>query len=129
MRIALGIVYLWFGSLKLFPNYSPAEQLAIDTINKLTFGILGDQFAILLLASMELAIGLFLVFNLFKKQVVLVALCHIACTFTPLFLFYDQSFNDSPMVLTLLGQYIVKNLVLASALFVILKEPDLIKEQ
>ena len=38
VRIALGIVFLWFGVLKFFPNLSPAELLAARTIERLTFG-------------------------------------------------------------------------------------------
>ena len=36
--VALGIVFLWFGVLKFFPNLSPAETLAVRTIEQLTFG-------------------------------------------------------------------------------------------
>jgi uncharacterized membrane protein YkgB len=36
LRISLGIVFFWFGFLKFFPNVSPAESLATDTINVLT---------------------------------------------------------------------------------------------
>ena len=32
LRISLGIVFFWFGVLKLFPNVSPAEELATKTI-------------------------------------------------------------------------------------------------
>jgi len=37
LRIALGIVFLWFGVLKLIPDASPAEALAGQTIERLTF--------------------------------------------------------------------------------------------
>ena len=39
LRIALGVVFLWFGALKLVPGLSPAEDLAGRTIEALTFGI------------------------------------------------------------------------------------------
>src|SRR5262245_28073934 len=29
LRIGLGVVYLWFGALKLFPSLSPAEELVV----------------------------------------------------------------------------------------------------
>jgi hypothetical protein len=32
LRIALGIVFVWFGALKLVPGLSPAENLAGRTI-------------------------------------------------------------------------------------------------
>ena len=38
LRISVGIVFMWFGILKFFPNISPAQDIATNTINKLTFG-------------------------------------------------------------------------------------------
>jgi uncharacterized membrane protein YkgB len=39
LRVALGIVFLWFGVLKLIPGLSPAEGLAGKTIETLTLGV------------------------------------------------------------------------------------------
>jgi uncharacterized membrane protein YkgB len=39
LRVSLGIVFLWFGALKLFPDASPAQDLATRTISVLTAGI------------------------------------------------------------------------------------------
>jgi uncharacterized membrane protein YkgB len=38
IRISLGIVFLWFGVLKFIPGMSPAEHLAGQTIERLSFG-------------------------------------------------------------------------------------------
>jgi len=46
LRIALGIVFLWFGALKFFPGMSPAEDLAARTIDVLTFGIVPPEIAL-----------------------------------------------------------------------------------
>jgi hypothetical protein len=43
LRLSLGVNFLWFGVLKLFPGLSPAESLAGDTITKLTFGLLPPE--------------------------------------------------------------------------------------
>ena len=32
LRISLGLVFIWFGALKLFPGLSPAEELVRNTI-------------------------------------------------------------------------------------------------
>jgi uncharacterized membrane protein YkgB len=50
LRLTLGVVFLWFGILKFFPGLSPAEDLAARTISTLTFGIMGPEAAVLLLA-------------------------------------------------------------------------------
>jgi len=38
LRLSLGIVFLWFGVLKFFPNASPAQELATRTISVLSWG-------------------------------------------------------------------------------------------
>ncbi|SHG68451.1 DoxX family membrane protein [Flagellimonas flava] len=122
LAISIGLVYLWFGSLKFFPNMSPAENLAKGTIHQLTFGFLSEGLAINLLALWEVAVGLLLILNLWQRKVVLIALVHMVFTFTPLVLFPLDSFQQPPWVPTLLGQYIGKNLIIVAALLTLLKE-------
>jgi len=31
LRVSLGIIFLWYGMLKFFPELSPAESLAVNT--------------------------------------------------------------------------------------------------
>lgn len=122
MKICIGLVYLWFGGLKFFPELSPAEGLATDTISQLTLGILPANVSIIMLATLEVGIGLFFLLNLYPKKVAVVALGHLLCTFTPLFFFKGISFNRYPIFLTLVGQYIIKNLIIIAALLSIIKE-------
>ena len=42
LRVSLGIVFFWFGFLKFFPGVSPAQELAIETISIMTFGLVPD---------------------------------------------------------------------------------------
>jgi hypothetical protein len=51
LRISIGVIFLWFGALKFFQGYSPAEDLAINTIEKLTFRLLSPKFMIIALAT------------------------------------------------------------------------------
>lgn len=120
LAISIGLVYLWFGILKFFPDLSPAEGLAKSTIHVLTFGFIPDNVSIILLALWETGIGIFLIFNVARKTVALLALVHIVFTFTPLVFFPDQVFNEGPLYLTLLGQYIIKNLIIIAALLSLL---------
>ncbi|MFC4219140.1 hypothetical protein [Flagellimonas marina] len=117
LAISIGLVYLWFGALKFFPDLSPAEELAKSTVHVLTFGLIPDGVALILLALWETWIGIFLVFNVARKTVVFMALVHIIFTFTPLVFFPDQVFSGGMPFLTLLGQYIIKNLIIIAALF------------
>lgn len=119
LAISIGVVYLWFGMLKFFPELSSAEGLAIDTISNLTFGLLSPKISIVLLAIWEITIGLLFIFGPRNRVVIMLAVVHMILTFTPLLLFPDLSFNSVPFSLTLVGQYIMKNLIIISALIVI----------
>lgn len=120
ISISIAIVYLWFGALKFFSGLSPAEQLAQKTISELTFNLIPPDIAILLLAIWEVAIGILLIANLFKRTVLFLALVHILLTFTPFIFFPDLVFTEAPFGLTLLGQYIIKNLIILGVLVVLI---------
>ncbi len=122
LSISIGLVYLWFGMLKFFPDLSPAEGLAKNTIDSLTLGIIPENVSIVLLALWETLIGVFLIFGLFRRSTVVLALVHMVLTFSPLLLFPEETFNQGPFYLTLLGQYIMKNLIIIAALVLIYKE-------
>jgi uncharacterized membrane protein YkgB len=119
MRISIGIIYFWFGALKFFHGYSPAEALAIKTIHTLTLGMISDQYAIILLAMWECLVGLMLMTGKTVRTALVLLFVHMICTFAPLFLFPQDTFKYAPYGLSLVGQYIIKNIVIiASALVV-----------
>lgn len=118
---ALGVVYLWFGILKFFPGLSPAEELAGTTIERLTLGTLDPEMGVFLLAIWEVGIGLMLLTGTFQKWALWAALVHICCTFTPLLFFPDLCFTQVPFGLTLVGQYIFKNLVFLGVMVILIK--------
>ena len=122
LSISIGLVYLWFGMLKFFPDLSPAEGLAKNTIDSLTLGIIPENVSIVLLALWETIIGVFLIFGWYRRSTVVLALAHMVLTFSPLLLFPEETFNQGPFYLTLLGQYIMKNLVIIAALVLIYRE-------
>ncbi|WP_181899524.1 DoxX family protein [Flagellimonas nanhaiensis] len=119
LAISVGLVYLWFGTLKFFPDLSPAEGLAKNTIHELTFGLIPGDISIILLAVWEVGIGLFLILSLWRRATVFLALVHMVFTFAPLLFFPNETFNDGPLHLTLLGQYIIKNLIIIAALLML----------
>jgi uncharacterized membrane protein YphA (DoxX/SURF4 family) len=123
LGISIGLVYLWFGILKFFPDMSPAEDLAKNTIDALTFHLIPANISIILLAIGETLIGLLLIMNIYRRQVIIITLLHLSCTFTPLFLFPNQSFTIAPIAFTLLGQYIFKNIIIIGALLTMYQPP------
>ena len=110
--ISYGIMYLWFGTLKFFPGVSPAESLAKATLDSLTMGLIPTHITYFMLASWEVTIGIAMLLNFVRKGVIYITMLHLLFTFTPLFLLPEASFNQHFYSLTLVGQYIIKNLAL-----------------
>jgi uncharacterized membrane protein YkgB len=119
LRFALGIVFFWFGILKLFPGASPAEDLAARTIEALTLGVVQPQVALPVLAVWEMAIGIGLFINRWMRVTLLLLFVQMLGTITPLVLFPAETFTVFPLAPTLEGQYIIKNVVLVAAAIVL----------
>jgi len=119
LRIALGLIFFWFGVLKLFPGLSPATELAGRTIAILTFGLLQPQFSVPILAAWECVIGLGLISGRWMRVTILLLLAQMAGTMLPLAFFPEATFTRMPYAPTLEGQYIIKNLVLVTAALVL----------
>lgn len=115
LRISIGIIYAWFGVLKFFHGYSPAEDLAINTINKLTFGLISQPVNIILLAIWECVLGICLIAGVWMRTALIFLFIHMLCTFTPLIFFPSVSFKYAPYGFTLVGQYIMKNIIIICA--------------
>ncbi|MEM7415933.1 MAG: DoxX family protein [Gemmatimonadota bacterium] len=119
LRISLGAVFLWFGVLKFFAGVSPAEALVLDTMEFVTFGLIDPRLALRVLAVWETLIGLGLITGIALRATLLLLFLQMPGTALPLLLFPELTFQVVPFVLTIEGQYIVKNLVLVTAGFVI----------
>ena len=120
LRNSIGILFIWFGILKFFPGVSPAEDLATETIRILSFDLLQKNLSLPLLAIIEVGLGVLLVFTKEYKATFWLLIFHMACTITPLFLLPEVTFKKIPFQLTIEGQYIIKNLVIVTAAFVLL---------
>lgn len=110
MRVSLGLVFFWFGSLKLVPGLSPAEDLVRNT----TYFVDPDWF-LPVLALWEMAIGLGLMVGRFMRITLLLLILQMPGTALPLVLLPESVWTQFPYGLTLEGQYIIKNLVLIGA--------------
>ncbi|MBN2472130.1 MAG: DoxX family membrane protein [Anaerolineae bacterium] len=111
LRIGLGVVFLWFGALKLFPDLSPAE----DLVRKTTYFVNPDWF-IPVLALWEMSIGLGLIIGgKLMRLTLLLLFLQMPGTALPLVVLPDAVWTHFPYGLTLEGQYIIKNLVLIGA--------------
>jgi len=120
LRLSLGIVYLHFGFLKFYPDLSPAELLAEQTIMILSGQVLNAQRALIVLAVLETAIGLGFLFGVFRRTVFVLFTFHMLGTLMPLFVLPEYAFKIAPLAPTLEGQYIIKNIVFLAAGWTIL---------
>jgi hypothetical protein len=64
-------------------------------------------------------VGGLLIVDKWIKGALIALLVHMVCTFTPLFFFPSVSFQYAPYGFTLVGQYIMKNIVIISAALVL----------
>ena len=115
MQICLGIIFLWYGGLKLFDGVSPAQELATTTIGLLSFHTLSSELSIKLLAVFEILIGFGFIFGIFLRFTLCMFFIHMIGTFTPLFILTEVSFNQAPYAFSLVGQYIMKNVIFVLA--------------
>lgn len=117
---ALSVIYFWFGFLKLFPNVSPAEQLAGRTIEAITLHSVAPRTGAFALGLFEAAVAGLLMLYTGNRWVLRLIFLHLCGTFLPFLLFPGETFGRVPGSLTLTGQYIVKNLVLLGVVWLLL---------
>jgi uncharacterized membrane protein YkgB len=121
-HIALFIVFFWFGSIKM-TGMSPANELVNALLVKIPVMNLWpfDSF-IVVLGLVEMLIGILFLFPKTTKLAIAIMLPHMFTTMLPLVLVTEMTWQ-APMIPTLAGQYIIKNVVIvALALSVVLEK-------
>jgi uncharacterized membrane protein YkgB len=113
LRISLGIIFIWFGILKPF-GLSPAQELVANTVYWFS-----PTWFVPFLGWWEVMIGICLLYKPLIRLGILLMGVQMAGTFLPLILLPNIVYGNTPFVLTLEGQYIVKNIILISAAIVI----------
>ena len=114
LRVAIGLVFFWFGALKILPGLSPAEDLVRATTPFLP----GDAF-VPVLGVWEVLIGLGFLTGRYLRATILLLFLQMPGTFLPVLLLPERVFTLAPFALTLEGQYIVKNVVLIAGALVV----------
>ncbi len=113
LRFSLGIVFIWFGLLKIF-SQSPANQLITKTIYWFD-----PNWFIPLLGGWEILIGLCFLHRKLLRLGIFLMMLQMLGTFLPLLILPGIVYTKNIFYLTLEGQYIIKNLVLIAAALVI----------
>ena len=119
LRVSLGLVFILFGALKFIPGLSPAEGLATQTMERLTFGLMPEGIGLIVVATMEPLIGLSLVTGWYLRLGLALLAVTMLGILSPLVLFTDDLFSGPNRAPTLAAVYIIKDIVLLAAALVV----------
>jgi uncharacterized membrane protein YphA (DoxX/SURF4 family) len=109
LRVALGVVFVWFGALKI-ANVTPVAGLVADT---LAFVPVPAALLLPALGAFEVVAGVLLIAGRLLRPVLAVLVAHLVGTFLVLVTQPAVAFQDgNPLLLTTEGEFVVKNLVL-----------------
>ncbi len=111
LRGSLGITFIWFGALKLAGEPTlPASLIAAIA------PFIDPGFSVPLVGGFEVALGAGLLVGRRMAVFLSASAIHLSGTFLVLLLRPDVAFVDgNPLLLTVEGEYVVKNLVLLAA--------------
>lgn len=114
LRLSLGIIFIWFGGLKVV-GYNPVYEIV-----QASFPIFATETGNIVLGALETAIGLGLLFSIFPLVTHVALLLHLAGTFMVFVLAPSLMFDPYFPILTLAGEFVFKNATLAMAGLVVL---------
>jgi putative oxidoreductase len=110
LRVSLGVVFIWFGALK-FTNSTPVAELVANTVP-----FLPARWFVPALGAFEVGLGLALLVGRWLGIVALLMVAHLSGTLLVLVTQPHVAFQDgNPLMLTMTGEFVVKNLVLMAA--------------
>ena len=110
LRIALAVVFIWFGALKVF-GVSPVFEIVASTVY-----VVDPDWFVPVLGVVEVGVGLALAFKVAMRAVLALLIGQMLGTFLVFLLLPDLTFQDgNPLLLTTEGEFVLKNLVLLSA--------------
>lgn len=114
IRLSLALVFIWFGALKVV-GQSPVYELVAHTVYWVS-----PDFFVPFLGAWELVIGLGLLFAVALRVTLFLFWMQLAGTFMVLVLRPDVAFQQgNPLLLTMEGEFVIKNLVLIAASLVV----------
>ncbi len=110
LRVSLGVVFIWFGALKV-ADTTPVADLVASTVPWVD-----SAWFVPFLGAVEVVLGVALIAGRRLTAVSCVLVAHLAGTFLVLMLQPHVAFqHGNPLLLTTEGEFVVKNVVLISA--------------
>jgi uncharacterized membrane protein YkgB len=110
LRVSLGVVFVWFGALKIF-EVSPVSDLVAKTVYWVD-----PNWFVPALGVFEVTLGVLLLLGRAMRLALLLFLAQMAGTFVTFLVLPEVTFqHGNPLLLTVEGEFVVKNLVLLCA--------------
>lgn len=113
LRIFLGVIFVWFGALKFYPDAQ------INEIVAKTIYWVPPSFFIPILAVWEIVIGVLLLARRFMRLALVLLFLQMIGIFMPLVVLPEVTFVQPPFLLTIEGQYCVKNILILAAAIIL----------
>lgn len=107
LRIALGIIFIWFGFQK-FLGFNSVYQLMTNSITPFIAAGIGLK----LFGILEILIGIFILFHVLPTLTYIILTLHLLGTFTPFLFGTELMFDPYFPILSLNGEFVLKNIVL-----------------
>ena len=118
LRISLAVIFIWFGVLKIF-GFNPVYDLIYHS----ALPWLAEGIGFVILGTFETIIGLFLLANRNLLLVHGLLVAHLLGTFTTFIFGFSIVFEPYFPILSLGGEFVLKNAILALAgLLVLVQE-------
>jgi len=113
LRIALGVIYVWFGALKI-AGISPVDYLISAMVPFLPADV-----AVTGMGYVEVVLGAALIVGFGARWVAAAMVLHLAGTFVVGVFHPEFVYDGNPFAATFAGEFIAKNLILIAALVVV----------
>lgn len=114
LRASLGVTFVWFGALKI-ADVAPVNELVAGTLPWLD-----ARLAVPALGAFEILIGVVLITGYWLGWVCAAMVAHLTGTFLALVMQPALMFHHgNPLLLTMEGEFVAKNLVLIAAALVV----------
>jgi putative oxidoreductase len=110
LRVSVGLVFVWFGLLKIF-DVSPVSDLVAQTVYWFDPDVVVPALGVL-----EVAVGTLLLLGKWLRTALALFAAQMLGTFLVFIVLPEVAFRDgNPLLLTVEGEFVVKNLVLLAA--------------
>ena len=114
LRVSLGVVFIWFGLLKLL-DVSPVAGLVSRTVYWFD-----PDVVVPVLGVVEIVVGSLLLVNRLLRVALAIFAGQMVGTFLVFLILPEVAFRDgNPLLLTVEGEFVIKNLVLIAGAMVV----------